>query len=317
MSGSESLVNQGIILARPGSGTAGPRTFIVTGTQRSGTSMIAAILRQIGVFMGARLNENVVEDEDIAEALARDDLDGLRAIIRDRDATQGTWGFKLPTLDRHLGANAFAMLRDPHVILMFRDPAAVAVRGALSDYDEPMERLREAVAEQAALVAFADRLRCPLLVLSYEKALAFPDTCVEAVLAFCGLPRHDLLRARLVPLIAPNKPGYINEARRRFDGKIDGMNAGALCGWSRRTAADEPVALELLADGRLVKQFVADVFREDLRDAGFGTGAHAFVVKIAGLGLSPDTIIRVRVAKFGFELENSGRPLREYGPGRA
>jgi hypothetical protein len=317
MSGIESLVNQGVILARPGNGTSGPRTFIVTGTQRSGTSMIAAILRQIGVFMGARINENVVEDEDIAEVLSREDLDGLRAIIRGRNETQGTWGFKLPMLDRDLGANAFSMFRDPHVILMFRDPAAVAVRGALSDYDEPMKRLREAVAEQAALVAFADRLRCPLLVLSYEKALAFPDVCVDAVLAFCGLPRHDLVRGRLVPLIVANKPGYIDEARRRFDGKIDGMDAGALCGWSRRTAADEPVVLELLADGRLVKQFVANVFRKDLRDAGLGTGAHAFVVKTEGLGLSPDTIIRVRVAKFGIELENSGRPFREYATDHA
>jgi hypothetical protein len=316
MSGIESLFNQGIILARPGNGTPGPRTFIVTGTQRSGTSMIATILRQIGVFMGARLNENVVEDEDIAAVLAREDLDGLRAIIRDRDETQGTWGFKLPTLDRDLGANAFAMFRDPHVILMFRDPAAVAVRGALSDYDEPMARLRETVAEQASLVAFADRLRCPLLVLSYEKALAFPDACVDAVMTFCGLPRHDLVRARLVPLIAPNKRGYITEARRRFDGKIDGMDGGALHGWSRRTAADEPVALELLADGRVVKQFVADVFRADLRDAGLGTGAHAFAVATGALGLSPDTIVRVRVAKFDVELENSGRPFREYGPRR-
>ena len=313
MSGIESLVNQGIILARTGNATPGPRTFIVTGAQRSGTSMVAAILLQIGVFMGTRLNENVVEDEDIASVLMREDLDELRAIIRGRDETQGTWGFKLPRLDRDLGANAFAMFRNPHVILMFRDPAAVAVRGALSDYDEPMERLREAVADQMALVAFADRLRCPLLVLSYEKALAFPDACVNAVLTFCGLPCHDLVRARLVPLIAPNKPGYINEARRRFDGKIDGMAAGALHGWSRRTAADEPVVLELLADGRLVKQFVADVFRKDLRDAGFGTGAHAFAVKTEGLGLSPDTIIRVRVVKFGVELENSGRPFREYG----
>jgi len=121
-----------------------------------------------------------VEDEDIAKVLAREDLDGLRAIIPGRDETQGTWGFKLPMLDRDLGVNAFATFRDPHVILMFRDPAAVVVRGALSDYDEPMERLREAVAEQAALVAFADRLRCPLLVLSYEKALTFPDACVDA-----------------------------------------------------------------------------------------------------------------------------------------
>lgn len=221
----ESLANQGIILARPGNGTPGPRTFIVTGTQRSGTSMIAAILRQIGVFMGAGLNENVVGAGDIAEVLAREDLDGLRAIIRGLDETLGTWGFRLPMLDRDLGANLFAMFRDPHVILMFRDPVAVALRGALSDCDEPMERLRKALAEQADLVAFADRLRCPLLLLSYEKALDFPDSCVDAVLTFCGLPRHDLVRARLASLIISNTPGYIDEARRRFDGKIDGTDA--------------------------------------------------------------------------------------------
>ena len=62
------LLNKGFIVNHPvGLRPPGGRTFIVTGLHRSGTSLIASILRQVGIFMGAEINDIVHEDEAIGE----------------------------------------------------------------------------------------------------------------------------------------------------------------------------------------------------------------------------------------------------------
>jgi hypothetical protein len=309
------LVNRGFIVNRPSANVSrrGGRTFIVTGLQRSGTTLVASVLRQVGIFMGKEINDLVHEDEAIAKILTARDLDALTPLIRERDATYGTWGFKFPMLCRPLGLDDLARFSDPHVIVPFRDPVSVAVRKSLSEYQPPMRALRTAMDDQAAMVAFVERLQCPTLLLSYEKSLVFPGDFIDAILNFCDLPRSDALRERLIGLIEPNRRDYIAQVRLQYRGVIDGVTGGRLYGWCCLTAVAEPVALDLLVDGQPVLAFLADVFRQDLLDAGFGTGHHGFSIDLASLGLRPDSVIRIRVAAQGIELDNSGHRLDAYG----
>lgn len=311
------LINNGVIVIRPPAAEPpnGGRTFIVTGLHRSGTTLLATILRQVGIFMGAEINDIVHEDETIAQHLTAGDNAALTALIAERNATYGTWGFKFPSLHRSLAPADIGRFSNPQLIVTFRDPVSVAVRAALSEYQTPMQALRAAIDEQAALTAFIDSLSCPTLLLSYEKSLIFPARFIDAILAFCGLPRGETLRDSLLHLIEPNRPTYIAQARRVYDGVIDGLTDGALHGWCRLTAEDTPVTLELLADDLVVTRFVADQFRPDLRDAGFGTGHHAFAMDLGDFGLRPDAVIRVRVAGYGIELKRGGRMLAAYGEG--
>jgi hypothetical protein len=46
-----------------GAAARGRRTFIATGLYRSGTSLVASILQQAGIFMGRQINDAVFEDE--------------------------------------------------------------------------------------------------------------------------------------------------------------------------------------------------------------------------------------------------------------
>ncbi len=290
----------------------GGRTFIVTGQQRSGTSLVAAVLRQVGVFMGTEINDEVHEDEAMGKILLARDRDGLRRIIGERDAGFGTWGFKFPMLSDVLAPADLALFSNPHVIVPMRDPVAVAVRRTLSEYHRPAAALRDAADDLAAMVEFVEQLNCPLLLLSYEKALMFPADFVDAVLRFGDLPRGVALCERLIGLIEPNRKDYINVARRQYTGLIEGIADGFLCGWSRLTGSADPVALELLADERLVLAFQAAEFRQDLLDARFGTGSHGFSIDLGALDLPLDAVIRVRVVASGQELENSGRRLAMY-----
>jgi hypothetical protein len=307
----EDLVNKGIIVHQP---SAQPgRTFIVTGPYRSGTSLVAAVLREAGLFIGDAINDIVYEDEEIAGALDSGNIEALRTIVAARAAGHARWGFKYPMLSRALQPPQLDLFDTPRLIVTLRDPVAMAVRTSLSEYREPMRSLREAAADQMALLAFIGELACPSLLLSYEKALAFPGDVIAAILRFCGIPCDDALRARLCAIAEPNRPRYLAGARRRIEGLIEGVRDGQLYGWCRLTQWDEPVSLEVLVDERLALTVSAAAFRQDLVDAGIGKGCHGYFVPLMLLQARPDSIVRVRVAQHGVELDNSGRRLCDFG----
>jgi hypothetical protein len=73
----------------------------------------------------------------------------------------------------------------------------------------------------------------------------------------------------------------------------------------------EPIMLEVLVDDRLVAKVMADCFRQDLADAGKGNGRHGYFIPVEALHARPESVICVRVARYGVELVNSGKRLRD------
>jgi len=313
----DDLLNKGLIVksAEPAwnrPGRAG-RTIIVTGLYRSGTSLVASILRQAGLFIGTEINDVVYEDEEIARILTSCDVAALKRIIGERNHEYRSWGFKQPMLCRDLDAEQLALFNDPSVIVTFRDPVSMSVRTSLSEYQQPMQARREAMNDLNAMMAFIAELRCPVLLLSYEKALMFPHDFVDAIAQFCDIPRNAALRARLIGVIEPNRPSYIAGARMRFDGTIDGITEGRLHGWCRLSHSNDPVSLHVLVDEQKVLSLSADTFCQDLLEAGIGQGNHGFSIALQALHAQPDAMIRIKVADIGVELDNSSKRLREFG----
>ena len=311
MSDIADLVNKGCILNQPLADQG--RTLIVTGLQRSGTSVVAAILHHAGVFIGNEINDAVYEDEAIGRVLLARDIGALRRIVAERNERYPRWGFKRPLLHEELTAEQLSLFDRPRVIVTFRDPVSMAVRTSLSEYQDPLQVLADVAARQADLLRFVGTLRCPNLLLSYEKILAFPGEFTDAILGFCGILPSDELRARLLALVEPNRPRYLAIARRRFDGLIEGVRGGQLYGWCCLTRSADPVTLDVLVDDRVSVTVVADTFRQDLVDAGFGQGRHGYFVPVEALQARPDSVIRVRVARHGVELDNSGTRLCDFG----
>ena len=224
------------------------------------------------------------------------------------------WGFKYPRLCYALDAADLGLFDRPRVIVTFRDPVSMAVRTSLSEYREPMQAMRDIVADQAAMMAFIGGLDCPNLLLSYEKLLMFPQDFIDVILRFCDIPRSAELRTRLLAMIEPNRPRYLVSARRRFDGLIEGVRGGQLYGWCALTKSTEAVTLDVLVDDCVSMTLVADTFRQDLLDAGIGEGRHGYFVPLEALQARWDSVIRVRVARHGVELDNSGTRLCDFGP---
>lgn len=309
----DDLVNRGVIINRSSVPHAsGGRTFIVTGLHRSGTSLVAAVLQQAGIFMGDKINDFVFEDEDMLAALQADQAGSLARLIAERNANYGTWGFKAPLIYTSLRPEQLALFNNAHLIVPFRDIASIAVRNSLSEYKQAMTALRDAVSQLDAMVAFLGSISAPSLLFSYEKALIFPGDFIETLTQFCGLPGNAALRARLTGLVEPNRKDYLTRARRIYHGKLERVADGRIFGWCQLLGSTDPVRLEMFIDDQLVASFLADVFRQDLQDARIGNGAHGFVVELGALRPKAHATIRVRIAGRPIELENSGQRFASY-----
>jgi hypothetical protein len=309
----ETLLNTGVIVASPSAPRAGTdttrRTFIVTGIARSGTSLVAAWLKEAGMFIGEFLHNVVNEDAQILELLRNRDTELLQALIRARNAAHAQWGFKIPNLHAYLTVAELSLFRNPHLIVIYRDPVAVGVRNALSEYYDALDSMVKTANAMYGLAQFAQRADCPVLLLSYEKALSMPDTVIDQLLEFCGMQLDDATRSRLLSNVQPNRAEYLVTATASYEGKIDCMRHGQLHGWCRRSDRLEPVRLEVYADEKRIETLVANIFRDDLMAARKGNGCHAFVVDLARHGVDPEAVIRVRISDRLLELENSGLKL--------
>jgi hypothetical protein len=305
------LVNHGVIAPRSvgaDPGLPAQRTVIVTGLGRSGTSMVAALLMEAGLPIGTFLADTVYEDREFVALLGRNDRAGLLRAIAARNAADDIWGFKFPNLHRHMHHADLALFRNARLIIPFRDIAAVAVRHAIAEHWDPFQALTDIADGTVALVQFARLTGCPVLLLSYEKALAFPDETISEIVGFCGLSADILTRTRMRACINPNNADYATQARRSYEGLIERLDEeGRLVGWCREVGEIAPVRLELLAGTTPVACFDACLPRNDLLEAGFGNGNHGFAQKLDLAALSPDTQLHVRVQGTVWEMPGSGR----------
>jgi hypothetical protein len=276
------------------------------------------VLHEAGLFLGAKLAELVCEDLELLTILQGGLHDGRHALldraIARRDAEHRDWGFKIPNIHVFLRCADLSRFRNPHLVLIFRDPLAVAVRNGISEYFEQSTALSDTVVALRSLVAFVENTTCPSLMMSYEKALIFPEDFVDALTSFCGLDPDRDERSRMVDLVRPNSESYLRGARRLFVGSVDAMQDGLLQGWCCQIGELEPVTLDLFLDDRKAATLKAHQFRADLLAAGYGNGNHGFSIDLTPFSTDPGMAVRVRVSGRTFELDNSGHRLGDYAP---
>lgn len=182
----ESLgLNTGCWIIRPTPAQA-ETTVVVTGLGRSGTTMVSRVLSELGVFMGESLTTRTNEDADIKQCVKDGDEAGFERLCRRRDARYSVWGFKnpgfrdqLPAWEKHI--------RNPRVILLFRDILAIALRNHIAMNIGVEEALALAARSYIKALKRLEDSRSPALLLSYEKCLSDPGFAVQQIAGFCGV----------------------------------------------------------------------------------------------------------------------------------
>lgn len=313
------LVNKGVIFKAgvpvDPAVTAQGRTFLVSGIGRGGTTMLANVMREALLHNAGSDVAGVDPLHDTMEvvnALRSPGRAQLDAFIARENARFRDWGLKAPVLMGYLEPHELTRFRNPHLLLVFRDPVAIAVRQAKAEFVDALTVVQDFAEATPGLLLLVKGSTCPALLLSYEKAITFPGALVDAVIQFCGFDPGGGLRERLLACVEPNSESYIDSARRAFEGTVDLVWQWKLHGWCWDTKAEYTVDLDIFLDGAKAATVKADVFRADLKDAGVGDGRHGFTVDLASLGAGPDTLVEVRVSGRTFELTNSGRRVRFY-----
>ena len=310
--GSEpSLVNKGLaeVNAAPMEGQA---TLAVVGLARSGTSMLSALLQELGVYMGRAVDKAVFEDVEVARFIDAGDFKGLGEFASVRNAQHDVWGFKRPNAYKVL-PQLIGVLRKPRLIVMFRDILAIAMRNHVSMQMDVIPFLPLYADEYNSLVKSIARIKCPMLLVSYEKFLQFPEESIVRTAAFAGVKLTPELLDRALKVIDNGTENYLRASRLRYTGHVDRIIDRKLRGWAM--VIDQPrikAKVHLRIDGKLVTTVVANKMRKDLLSANIGDGHHGFEIQI-GENISTDSLVEVIAGNADFQLPNSGKSAAAYG----
>jgi len=182
------------------------RTIIIGGNFRGGTTATTRVFQTVGVYMGppARMGFN---QEDIAfqrvfHQRRTINKAALQALIKRRNKERGIWGFKYPGIYNYL-TDTVELFRAPHVVLVLRDPVAVA----RSEYKRTGARfpsvLNEVPRVNAKIINTANILHArgiPVYLLSFEHLLTRTWETVAGLYAFAGIKADPSVGARVVSL---------------------------------------------------------------------------------------------------------------------
>lgn len=166
--------------------------------------MVAGAILGLGVPMGPNLGRNL-EDPDFSFDRQNKPLaafaDHARGAIAARNADHDVWGWKFPNAGRYL-RQIIADIRGPHLVCVYRDPVPMALRRAKTTAGASafMEARLRAQIRNTALV---EELGAPCLLVSYEKAAAYPSDFLQELAAFLNLPLPD----HVEEIVSFMKPG--------------------------------------------------------------------------------------------------------------
>ncbi|NVJ97121.1 MAG: sulfotransferase [Alphaproteobacteria bacterium] len=178
-----------------------PKTVVITGAARGGTSMVAGTVRELGINLGARLGENHEDPQFLPK-----DLDHIRSIVAKRNEDLDTWGWKMPHSLAYLD-EIEADLRNPHIILVWRNVLATA----LSQVNRSGATIDNALAySQARLQEMIEQLakfKSPVLLVNYEQAVRDPEEFVNTLAEYLDVQVTADMKKNCLRFIDPKK-GY-------------------------------------------------------------------------------------------------------------
>jgi hypothetical protein len=197
----------------------GPATFVVLGSARGGTSMVAGLLRLLEVPMGEELDPGNNEDREFLfhrgsrrllddEATRGECIERLLDVVRRRNAAHGVWGWKDPLAYLYV-RDLLPELRAPRLVLITRDPLAVGLNQHRHRRADVLEQTRVALETYRDLLDLARSGVAPCLCAGYESVLRHPDEFVDTLSRFTGRSLDDRERIRAVAFVRPAR-GHAN-----------------------------------------------------------------------------------------------------------
>ncbi len=199
-------------------------TYCVLGVPRGGTSMCAGLLQQLDINMGVRIDNDNIEDKDFLfhggnrELFSPDceerptAIERVNSLIEFRNNEYSEWGWKDPISSLYI-RDIFHKLRNPRLIVIMRDPSAVALRefkeNKIIDPTIPDDRIlshmKNAIDQDLSITFFLHEVSVPSIIISYERSLRAPEQLVDGVADFLKKELASETRDQLINYIQPGR----------------------------------------------------------------------------------------------------------------
>ena len=180
------------------------KTILVLGVERGGTSMVAGIIRALGVDMGLRAGLNHEDPRFLTE-----DEKKLEKLIHMRNIEAKVWGFKMPKAVNKL-AFFRKHLRSPYFIIVHRNLAAVADSWVQRGAGQYLDVIERALDYHRQIVEHMRQTTRPALIINYERAVHDKDRTVREIARFLGLNVDEAAIKYSVEMITGDGKGYVN-----------------------------------------------------------------------------------------------------------
>jgi hypothetical protein len=180
------------------------RTYVTFGVERGGTSLVAGVLRALGLYLG-----DIPEGNNEDKAFHNKPLGQMKATIARRNQEYDVWGWKYPTASAYLPVLSKS-IRNAFFIVVYRDVVATALSRAQWDGEFIRRNGRMSLHETNAVVnantGFALATRRPVLLISNEKAASHTSDLIDELADFLYVDRPDEdLRARIIDYTEPGR----------------------------------------------------------------------------------------------------------------
>ena len=208
------------------------RTVVVLGMPSGGTSMISGTLGLLGIPMGEEVDPANQEDLEFQGLTALSPVarkPRLHKIIDERNARNRVWGWKDPHSRVYL-REVLPLLRNPHLIFVFRDNLAAAQRINFRSGIDHLVTVKQYLDHMKDLVDIAETTEAPLLLVSYERTLTMGEEYARAMADFVGVGLDDERLLAIQKYVRPNRGGAAIDAKTRSTDEAH---------WARRMGAKE------------------------------------------------------------------------------
>jgi len=266
MIGIEKLNNTGIqIIGNKEKFNEKEKTYIVVGVARGGTSLVAGVLDNLGVFTGDRSVKPVFEDLRLANTFERNNMVEMKKVIDEYNSNHTSWCFKRPSIINYL-SKLDKHFRNPIYLFIFKDIFAVSNRNNISMKLDVVNGLSKAYDDYGKILNFISKKEVNGLLLSYEKVMQNKEGFVDTLVDIIGTTNvSPIQKEKALDFIEPNPADYLNASRiNRGIGQIGALTKEKVQGWGKYVESNEPAIVELYINNKLVESMQANQFRQHL-----------------------------------------------------
>lgn len=175
-----------------------PKTVVIMGAPRGGTSMVAGTVRELGINLGKRLGENHEDPRFLTTERAK-----LLKVIGERNEQNDDWGWKMPHSIDYID-EIEDELRNPHFILVWRNVLATAISQVNRSDTDLNNALQFSMERQGTMVEKAEKLKGPIMFVDYDRAISNKQDFVDAVSGYLGVDLTDEIRRNCMRFIDPS-----------------------------------------------------------------------------------------------------------------